>query len=382
MYSIGGYGDMIADRVRTDAYARALHAAVTPQSVVLEIGTGTGFFALLACQFGARHVYAVEPGDAIGVARTLAVANGCADRIEFMQARSTAIELPERADVIISDLRGVLPYFEDHLFAIADARRRLLAPGGVLIPRSDTLWLACVEAAESHAEITAPWSGHQYGLDLRAARDLRVNSWTRARFKPEQMITRPAQCASLDYSIVDDHALDAEVLVSPTRAGLAHGLCVWFSSTLMAGIQFSNSPDASHLIYGQAFFPWPEPVALGEGDTIAVRLRSNRVLGENVWSWETRIGRELGSGKSAVHFKQSEFFGEPLSLGQLRKLSAAYVPELNDDGRIDGLILRLMDEKMAQADISRRVASEFPARFARWEDALRRVGELSTRYSR
>ncbi|MDH3444335.1 MAG: 50S ribosomal protein L11 methyltransferase, partial [Deltaproteobacteria bacterium] len=56
MYSIFDYGSMIADHVRMDAYARALRRAVTADSVVLDIGTGTGIFALLACQFGARRV--------------------------------------------------------------------------------------------------------------------------------------------------------------------------------------------------------------------------------------------------------------------------------------------------------------------------------------
>ncbi|MBW3656542.1 MAG: hypothetical protein KY444_10570 [Gemmatimonadetes bacterium] len=39
-YSLLGYGDMMADRVRMDAYAAALEQAVRPGSVVLDIGTG------------------------------------------------------------------------------------------------------------------------------------------------------------------------------------------------------------------------------------------------------------------------------------------------------------------------------------------------------
>mgnify|MGYP001184895145 CR=1 FL=1 len=73
---------MIADRVRMDAYVRALRQAVVPGSVVIDIGTGTGIFAMLACQFGARRVYAIEPDDAIQVAREIAAANGFADRID------------------------------------------------------------------------------------------------------------------------------------------------------------------------------------------------------------------------------------------------------------------------------------------------------------
>lgn len=54
------------------------------------------------------------------------------------------------------------------------------------------------------------------------------------------------------------------------RAGTAHGICVWFDTTLVEGVQFSNPPSAPALVYGHAFFPGPEPVALEDGDTIAI----------------------------------------------------------------------------------------------------------------
>ena len=63
--------------------------------------------------------------------------NGFADRIVVLQQRSTEVTLPERADVIVSDLRGVLPPYATHFADILDARRRLLAPAGRLLPMRD-----------------------------------------------------------------------------------------------------------------------------------------------------------------------------------------------------------------------------------------------------
>src|SRR5215207_1337123 len=153
MYSLHFYGQMLADAPRMDAYAAALRQAIKPDSVVMDLGCGPGVFALLACKLGARRVYAVEPNNVVGFAREAAAANGFADRIEFFEKLSTEITLPEPPTIIISDLRGVLPFFQQNIPSLIDARARLLAPRGVLIPRRDILWAAVVEAPDRYDEI-------------------------------------------------------------------------------------------------------------------------------------------------------------------------------------------------------------------------------------
>jgi protein arginine N-methyltransferase 1 len=147
MYTVSSYGEMIADPPRMDAYVRAMRAAIKPGDVVLDLGSGPGLFAMLACQMGARRVYAIEPGNVIQIAREAAAANGFADRIEFFHGLSTQITLPEPADVIVSDLRGPLPLYQQHLPSIRDDRERLLAKGGILIPERDILWAVIAEVA-------------------------------------------------------------------------------------------------------------------------------------------------------------------------------------------------------------------------------------------
>jgi protein arginine N-methyltransferase 1 len=381
MYSINGYGDMIADDIRTDAYVRALRQAVRPGSVVLDIGSGTGFFALLAHKFGARRVFGVESSDVIDVARKMAVANDCVGSVEFIQGMSTDISLPERADVVISDLRGALPFFQRHLLAIADARKRFLAPGGALIPCRDTLWIACVEAPELHRVITMPWSDNKYGLDMRDAGVFQANRWRRASVNPEQLISRPECCATIDYSSVVNPDLDTTATVSASRAGKSHGLCVWFDAELADGISFSNSPENPGLIYGQAFFPWPEPVELATGDSVSVRLRSDLIGEDYLWTWESWVQRRRDPGKSPAHFRQSEFFSEAVSADRLRKQAANYAPVLSEDGQIDCLILALMRDHTSLGDIALRIASLYPARFQNRQEALTRVAKLSVSYS-
>ena len=309
MYSLHFYGQMLADAPRMDAYLAALRNAVNADSVVLDLGCGPGVFALMACKFGARRVYAVEPDNIISVAREVAVANGCADRIEFFESLSTEITLPEPADIIISDLRGVLPWFEQHIPSIIDARERLLARGGVLIPRRDVLWAAVVEASEQYEDLVGPW--RKFDLDLSAGTRLITNTWRKSYLKPEQLLVDPVRWTTIDYYEVEKADVRADISWRAARNGTAHGVAVWFDSELADGISFSNHPAAEKMIYGVGLFPFSQPVAITKGERIQLRLAADLVKDGYVWRWDTEC--------SSASFKQSTFYGVPLSQAQLRK---------------------------------------------------------------
>src|SRR5262249_4184509 len=153
-----------------------------------------------------------------------ALANEMAQRIEFIQSLSTDVTLPERVDMIVSDLRGVLPLYQHHIPAILDARERLLAPCGVLIPQRDVLWAGVAEATEVYSQCVSPWEERPYGLDMDAARRMTVNTWSKARLQPAQLLVTPQCWATLDYTTVTNPDLSAEIVWMVARAGTAHGL--------------------------------------------------------------------------------------------------------------------------------------------------------------
>ncbi|HEY6402771.1 MAG TPA: 50S ribosomal protein L11 methyltransferase [Blastocatellia bacterium] len=382
MYSISMYGFMIADNVRMEAYSEALRRAVKPDSVVLDIGAGTGVFAMLACQLGARRVYAIEPADAIQVAREIAAANGYADRIECIQKLSTEVTLPEKADVIISDLRGRLPFLGRHISSIADARARFLAPGGTLISQRDDMWAAVVEAEETYNEYLSHWD--KYEFDMTAARRIVTNTagWKLKKDDAEILLAEPRLWATLDYTTVSDPDVTGEMIFDVRRDGRAHGMLVWFDATMAEGVGFSNAPGAANpaKIYGRSFFPWPQPVELKEGDRIDARLEA-RLVGDNyIYRWETTV-KSGNSRQVKASFNQSTFYGQSLSISGLRKQGAAYVPELNPDGVMDHYILGQLGARTPLGEIAKQLAERFPHKFSRWQDALTRVGKLSGKYS-
>ena len=59
-YSLGEFGWMIDDKVRTDPYFAAIARSVKSNDSVVDLGCGPGVFALLACKAGARRVYAID----------------------------------------------------------------------------------------------------------------------------------------------------------------------------------------------------------------------------------------------------------------------------------------------------------------------------------
>lgn len=379
MYNIASYGVMLMDSGRMGAYSAALQSAVNADSVVLDIGAGPGIFTLLACQAGARKVYAIEPDGSIEVAREAAAANGFADRVESIQALSTEISLPERVDVIVASIQGALPLFGSSVFSLIDARTRFLKPGGVMIPLRETLLAALVSAPEFHARIIDPWES-RFGFNYQPARKRAVNTSGAHRFKRESILAEPQTWAVLDYSRLQSPNAKGEAEWTLDKPCEAHGLAVWFDCETAPGVCFSNAPGVpDENVFRQTFFPWPDACKLDSGDKVAVEIRADFVSGDYIFTWNTRI--LSASGAERAQFRQSHLYGSNLSRDLLRKSGSAFVPQRKPEAEVDQMILQLFSEGLNLEEISRKVAGCFPQRFPEWRKALTRVGEMSVRYS-
>jgi protein arginine N-methyltransferase 1 len=380
MYKISDYGKMISDRIRTDAYFRALQQTVNPDSVVIDIGAGSGILSLFACKLGARKVYAIEPSDAIQLAIEFATANGYSDRIEFLQRMSTEVNLPEQGDIIVSDIRGVLPMHGHSLLSIVDARTRLLARSGIMIPMDETLWASVVADTKLYSRCSGPWTDNPYGLNLHAGRRMVTNTWWRARVDLSQLLTAPKCWYTLDYATLESPDVRGKADWTVEKDGTGYGLAVWFDTNLVRDVSFSNGPHAPEVIYGSGFFPWSEPAALQVGDTVTVKLAANLVGRDYIWQWETLILDQGDPARIKADFKQSTFFGTSLSPSGLHKRASSYIPSLNDEGEIDRFVLTHMDGTKSSEEITLQLTQLFPNRFATFKDALTRVTDLAEKY--
>jgi protein arginine N-methyltransferase 1 len=162
---------LLDDEARTRAFIDAIERSVRPGDVVVDLGTGNAVLAMAAARAGAARVYAIEASPFADVAERIIAANGYADRIRVVRGWSHQIELPERADVLVSEIIGNDPLDEGVLRYMPDAVARFLKPGGRVLPARLAVDLRLIEMPPAIArefrvggDRVARWSA-RYGFD-------------------------------------------------------------------------------------------------------------------------------------------------------------------------------------------------------------------------
>ncbi len=378
-YSIADYGDMVDCEPRMPVYAEALKRAVTPGCTVIDIGAGFGIFALLACKYGAGSVVAIETDSSIELLHELAAANGYSDRITVVRDLSTNFTPEKKADVIISDLRGTMPLFEHHISAITDARERLLANDGHLLPMRDILRVALVRSPNSYRSAKAPWKSNRYGLDLSAGQRFAVNDSSKVYLNPSALLSEPRDLATLDYRTMTDPNVEGTVELSALRDCEAQALLVWYDAEVSEGLTYSNAPGEPKLVYGQMFLPFAEPMTLRKGETISARIRANLMDSEYIWSWDSDAPADE-TGKPRQAFRQSTFLRKIIPPDMLQPGANTRVPEASPRIAIDRDCLDLVGEGRNLGEIAQALVERHPEHLQSYDEALESVADLMRRY--
>lgn len=379
-YDVVSYGEMIDCEPRMGVYAEAMRRAVTPGCTVIDLGAGFGVFSLLACQYGAGSVIAIEPDPIIELLMPLAKANGFADRITVVRDLSTRFTPERKADVVVSDCRGTVSLFEHHIATLADARERLLAPGGTLLPMRDTLRVALARSPKEYRQCMHPWRSNTYGLDLSAGQPFAANAESKVYLKPRSLLSEPRDLAVIDYRTATEPNLDAAIELLAAKDSTAHGLLVWFDAEIAEGLSYSNAPGQPELVYGQMFLPLSDPLRLKAGDRVRTRVRGNLVHNQYVWSWDGEV-IDAATGLPRNRFSQSSFRSRVISKSAVAAGSSLAVPQRSVRLQIDADCLALVDGGTDQDAIAKALMERYPLHLSTYRAALDHVVSLLLRYA-
>jgi precorrin-6B methylase 2 len=241
---------LLKDSNRNHAFYRALEECVGKDSSVLDIGSGTGIWAITAARMGAKRVVAIEQEALlVGLIRALARENGVADRVEVIQGNAGQIELGKEFDVIVSETIGHLIFDEQIVQIMIDARKRFLKPNGALIPNAVALVIAPAHLAKEHEKLPV---GIQVNYDYFESLLLNVPVGLTDKAQLE-ILGEPRDLVRIDLGSVESRpdltSLKAEWPNLQTKG--VNGFAVWAEAILSQNVQVAtiNTTSWSTTVY-------------------------------------------------------------------------------------------------------------------------------------
>lgn len=265
---------LIADRVRNQAFEKSLRAVIKKgETTVADIGAGTGLLGLMAAKLGAREVFLYEAAEVAGVAAKIIKANG-ARNCHLIPCHSTEMVDPPRVDVVVSETLGNYAFEEHMIETLADAKKRFLKPGGVIVPRRLEQLVAPVISDRIQREFDA-WNST--GLDLSVAREMSLNNIYVRTLKPGELLAAQVW-DKIEFGADGRSTRKGEASWKLDAAATIYGFAVWWNAELVPGVELSTAPDAPRTHWEQLYFPLIKPIAVKKGETVGVSLRSRTSL--------------------------------------------------------------------------------------------------------
>jgi SAM-dependent methyltransferase len=378
MREIREHDHYLSDSARNEAYRRALAEVVSPDARVVDLGAGTGLLGVLAARAGASEVVAVDRGPILDVAAEIARASGHPD-IVHRRGSSLDLDLPT-ADVVVADQLDGLGADAGLFQCFADARRRFLAPDGVLVPGALAVHFAPVEHDDTAGLLTR-FTDQREDLDTSPALPWVRNQRYWADLEAEHLLGPAVDGADEPTDEWKSRRVTGSTTIS--RDGSLVGLGGWWSAQLSPSVRVTNAPGADGRVdRGHQLLPLDAPVPVQAGDVVHVDVRLQDVTGELVWRVRvTRPSSDDGPDDqlTVIDERHSTFHGR-LDLGDaLAMVRAEDPPRLSPSGMIERMILQLCDGEHSPAEIVDAVMAAHPDRYGSVDEARARVHDVLLR---
>ena len=244
---------MLNDRQRTKSFMNAIRETVKKGDVVLDIGTGTGILAITAAMSGAKHVYAAESSGFSDIAQSNFEKNGFKDRITVLQGLSTNLDIPEKADVLVSEMIGNEPLGENILEIFSDSIKRHLKKNFRVIPERLKIFGLPVNVSQSilinhffnknHIRKWDTWYGIDFssmvGRNIYEQYSYYINTF---KAKTWDFLSSPVPLADIELKSIRSPIVQNSGESYIENPGLLNGILIFFESRLCPGISINSNP--------------------------------------------------------------------------------------------------------------------------------------------
>ncbi|NNE24797.1 MAG: class I SAM-dependent methyltransferase [Rhizobiales bacterium] len=359
----------MADEHRLALFAQACQSLVRPGDIVADVGCGTGVLGLLSLKAGAGHVYEIDDGSIINVARKTFAQAGLLDQATFIKARVQHTRLPEQVDVAICDHVGYFGFDYGILDLFQYTKQHFLKPGGKLIPGLLKIEIAAV-GSEKLQQLMSGWQAPGMPEEYHWLADHDMNTMHGTDISNKDVLSDADTLAEID--LLADHGdyFSWQTRLTFKEDGNFNGFGAWFRSELAPGIWMTNSPLMPDAIKrSQVFLPIGN-VPVKEGDTMKVTVMTRP--SDNIIAWDA----ELPDGSTPSF---STWQGMMLDPADVAQLQLDHVPVLNALGKARAVVLGYCDGVRTLSQIQQLVCTNHPGLFPTEAEILRFVVAVARR---
>ena len=307
---------LLNDRIRMEAYRAAIERAVRPGMSVVDLGTGTGILAQWALQAGARRVYGIEMNpNVLSFAIGRIEKAGFSSQFHPLNTISYKAALPERVDIVLSEIIGNLGDNEDFVPILTDARTRFLKDSGQMIPSQVTTYLVPISSLKAHFQVKEKLCRSHYPLEVLNEKlnlSSPFNLYYDAILPREGYLGQPQCIRSFRFDGTDAATYDSETTFFVEQEGIFSGFKGYFTAQLFDDVVLDISGDdierrKTSDSWKHSFLPIKAPIEVKEGDEISLIFsrfypNSRTIPFRQYYRWKGAVQR---NGRSVAHFYQS-----------------------------------------------------------------------------
>lgn len=238
--------------------------------IVMEIGSGTGIFSMLAIKAGAKHVYAWEPSTMSIYSKQAIIDNNLQDKITILTCELEEIQLPEKVDIIFSFFFGFGLLLQSLYPSFLRAKTLFLAENGITIPSKIDFFIA--PKAKLIMQPKSYWDSDVYGYNYKSANELGNSCVETILLYEGKMISQPIIYKSISPAQSDGNTdVSGDFSFEVTKDDVFDGFVSWFDIYFPKSngtAMFSTSPSSPHTSFYQLGFPLHKKINVKVGDKI------------------------------------------------------------------------------------------------------------------